>query len=148
MKLDYPSAIFFQEEKKENIASTPTLFFSNPRVITIQLQINILKKKEKHSKAIYSTEQAQLDSLKSLFHSNKNLTQKESIYKKIKQLEKTKPPVFDRLKIQELEAKLLELQKVDSNKLVEENTKNSNLKFDDINTKTKFTGTITYIVLL
>lgn len=148
VKLDYPSTLFFQEEKKEIIASNPTLFFSNPKIKTIQLQIDILKKKEKLFKANHSNNLAQLDSLKSLFHSNKNITHREAIYRKIKQLEKAKPPVFDTLKIQELEAKLLEFQKSDSNELIEVNSKTFNLERDDKNTKTKFTGTITYIVLV
>ena len=147
VKLDYPNFIFFQEEKKEIITSTPTLFFSNPRIKTIQLQIDILKKKEKQIKKNYSKKQTQLDSLKSLFQSSKNIPEREAIYQKIKQFEKTKPPVFDSLKIQELEAKLLELQKIDSNTLIEKNAKTSNLNLGDKNTKTKFTGTITYIVL-
>ena len=33
-------------------------------------------------------------------------------------------------------------------KLIEVNSKSSNLESDDLNTKTKFTGTITYIVLV
>ena len=148
VKLDYPNFIFFQEEKKEIITSTPTLFFSNPRIKTIQLQIDILKKKEKQIKKNYSKKQTQLDSLKSLFQSSKNIPEREAIYQKIKQFEKTKPPVFDSLKIQELEAKLLELQKIDSNTLIEKNAKTSNLNLGDKNTKTKFTGTITYIVLI
>lgn len=148
VKLDYPSTLFFQEEKKEIIASTPTLFFSNPKIKTIQLQIDILKKKEKLLKANYSENLAQLDSLKSLFHSNKNITHREAIYRKIKQLEKAKPPVFNTLKTQELEAKLFEFQKADSNKLMEVNSKSSHLESDKKNTETKFSGTITYIVLI
>ena len=148
VKLDYPSSIFFQEEKKKIIASTPTLFFSNPRIKTIQLQIDILKKKEKQIKKNYSSKQAQLNSLKSLFHSSKNISMREAIYQKIKQSEKIKLPVFDSPKIQELEARLLELQKSDSNKLIEENAKTSNLNLGDKNTQTKFTGTITHIVLI
>ena len=148
VKLDYPSSIFFQEEKKEIITSTPILFFSNPKIKTIQLQIDILRKKEEQIKTNYSNKQAQLDSLKSLFHSNKSIAQKEAVYQKIKQLKKVKPAVSDTLKIQELEARILELQKADSNKLIEVNSKASNLQHDYKNTKTKFTGTITYIVLI
>jgi len=146
-KVDYPSSLFFKEEKKEILQSTPSLFFSNPKIKTIQLQINFLKKREQDSNAINSKKQAQLDSLKALFYSSKNITQKEAIYQKIKQLEKYKPPVFDPTKIQELNARLVELQKSDSNKLTEENLKIANLQNGHINTKTTFTGMITFIVL-
>ena len=147
-KVDYPSPLFFKEAKKEISSATPTLFFPNPKIKTIQLQIKILKKKAQHFNAINLKKQAHLDSLKSLFYSHQNITQKEAVYQKIKQLEKTKSPVFDPTKIQELNAKLVELQKSDSNKLTDENYKNASLQLDNQNTKTKFTGKITYIVML
>ncbi len=147
-KADYPSPLFFQEDNKTINLPIATPFFPNPRIKTIQLQIGILKEKEKQITEINAKKQAQLDSLKTLFNTYKNPTQREAIYRKIKQLEKTKSAVFDPMKIQELKTKLLELQKSDANKLAEANYKNANLQPDDQNAKTKFTGTITYIVLL
>jgi inner membrane protein len=146
-KVDYPSALFFKEEKNKINTPPPTLFFPNPRIKTMQLQMGVLKKKAQLSKLNHSKKQAQLDSLKSLFFTSENLTQREAIYQKIKQLEMTKLSVFDPTKIQELQAKLSEFQKADSNKLMAGNSKSSNLQDGNKNTKTSFTGTITFIIL-
>lgn len=146
-KVDYPSALFFKEEKNKINTPPPTLFFPNPRIKTMQLQMGGLKKKAQLSKLNHSKKQAQLDSLKSLFFTSENLTQREAIYQKIKQLEMTKLSVFDPTKIQELQAKLSEFQKADSNKLMAGNSKSSNLQDGNKNTKTSFTGTITFIIL-
>ena len=146
-KVDYPSALFFKEEKNKINTPPPTLFFPNPRIKTMQLQMGVLKKKAQLSKLNHSKKQAQLDSLKSLFFTSENLTQREAIYQKIKQLEMTKLSVFDPTKIQELQAKLSEFQKADSNKLMAGNFKSSNLQDGDKNTKTTLTGIITFIIL-
>ena len=146
-KVDYPSALFFKEEKNKINTPPPTLFFPNPRIKTMQLQMGGLKKKAQLSKLNHSKKQAQLDSLKSLFFTSENLTQREAIYQKIKQLEMTKLSVFDPTKIQELQAKLSEFQKADSNKLMAGNFKSSNLQDGDKNTKTTLTGIITFIIL-
>ena len=146
-KLDYPISLFFQEEKKEIPSSSPTLFFTNPKIKTIQLQINILKHKQQLLYSNHRTIQLQLDSLKILFQSNSNLPQKEAIYQKIKLLEKVKPPVFDTIKTQELKAKLLELQSADWNKLTEQKSRTSNSTLSVQTFPTTFTGTITYIII-
>ena len=130
LKLDYPISLLFQEEETKTLSSSPTLFFTNPKIKTIQLQINILKYKQQLLNSNHRTLQLQLDSLKTLFHSNSNLPQKEAIYQKIKLLKKVKSPIFDILKIQELEAKLLELQSADWNKLTEQKNLVSNSKLD------------------
>jgi inner membrane protein len=146
-KTDYPSSLFFQEEQKEINTPFVTLFFPNPRIKTIQLQIDFLINKGQDLKANQSKKQTQLDSLKSLFFSYENPTQKEAIYQKIKQLEKVKLPTFDSTKIQELKAKLVELQKADANKFAEKNIKIANSQKEYKKPKTTFTGMITFIVL-
>ena len=125
----------------------PTLFFTNPKIKTIQLQVNISKQKQQLSITNFHAIQSQLDSLKNLFHNNPNLPEKEAIYQKIKSLNNVKPPTFDASKILELEAKLLELQSTDVNKFAEEKTKNASPILDPQIYPTIFTGTITFIVL-
>ncbi len=148
LKLNYPNYLSFQEEKKEPSNSSSIPFFPNPKIKTIQSQINLLQQQEQLLQTNYFKKQTQLDSLTASFHASKNLPQKEAIYQKIKQLKKTKAPIVDYAKQQELKAKLLEFQKTDSNKLMEENNKIANLQQEKINTKTIFTGSITFIILL
>ena len=148
LKLNYPNYLSFQEEKKEPNNSSSIPFFPNPKIKTIQSQINLLQQQEQLLQTNYFKKQTQLDSLTASFHASKNLPQKEAIYQKIKQLKKTKAPIVDYAKQQELKAKLLEFQKTDSNKLMEENNKIANLQQEKINTKTIFTGSITFIILL
>ena len=147
LKLDYPNYLFFQEEKIKIKSYSPSLFFTSPKIKTIQLQINILKQKQQLSITNFHTIQSKLDSLKNLFHNNPNLPEKEAIYQKIKSLNKVKPPRFDHTKILELEAKLLELQSTDRNKFAKGKTKNTTPILDTQIYPTTFTGTITFIVL-
>ena len=86
-----------------------------------------------------------MDSLKQYFYNSKNISKKEEIYQKIKTLEKTKIPVFDELKIDELQAKISELKKIDGNKYLEQKLIMGRSLY--INNSIQLSGTITFVII-
>jgi len=148
-KTDYPSELFFQ---KINEPISPSMsnfiFFQNPKIKTLQVQIKLLKKEAEQMEILIREKLKKLKDLKFQYHNEIVISKKEAIYQTIKEIEKVKIPEIDFSKIEDSQLRLQELKQSDYNNLIKEKSKLAIAENESLELLTSFTGTITFIVLI
>lgn len=148
--IEYPNHIYFKEIPNSKLFSD-IILFQNPKIQTYQNQITLLNQSLELVRISFNEKQAELKILQQEFYIEKNISQKEAIFKKIKLLEKEleQSPKSNKAsdKIIDLKLKIQELQQLDYLKLEEQKTK-QNLEINSQqNASSFFSGSIVYIVL-
>ena len=114
LNIDYPEQLFLQQlpdTSSVNIAP----FYSNPKILTIQLQIESEIKLQKERELAIANHKTKLSTLRKLFNATHDPIEKQKHYKQIKALEKTKLPKPNFTKVDNLKIQLRELRKRDIN---------------------------------
>jgi len=151
LNLDYPEQLNFQQIPYTTTIS-PTPFYPNPKILTIQLQIeNEIKLQEEKRNAIIK-HKTKLSNLRNLFNTldsplgnSKSPTEKQKLYTQIKALEKIKLPKPDFTKVENLKMQLNELKRRDS--INYEKTTKSPANTIQKHEPIRCSGNITYILL-
>lgn len=145
-KADYVSNVYFEIDdqtiEKENFAPQ-----SNPRISSLQLQIQHLQRRDALALAEYQSNQKTLNNLESTISAAASIYELEQQQKRIKQLRAIKTPQNNELLISELRAQIAALKKSDY-------LKNSNKKMEmerkyrqALPAATRFTGFARVVVI-
>ena len=105
----YPNEIFFLAAPMEQELIKSTSFHTNPRINTIQKQIQQLTLESIEFNNAIAENQYYLNELEKQFQTENNLPRKERLYQEIRTIQKIKLPNDPQPKILELQNKLNEL---------------------------------------
>ena len=145
-KTNYPNELWI-EAIKTNLVKEPFTSYTNPKIKTLQFQIENLRQNDEHALKTYTNNQNELRKLESKFEKETHLFTKEQLLKKIQQLKKIQAPELNTEKISFIRIKIDELQRSDQIKNV---TLQKNLKekyLESLPGTTKFSGLIVKIII-
>ena len=149
-KGEYMNQIFFEEiiEPIKSNTSQKFTYHINPKIQTLQQQIDFLQNHQAQQLIFYKQQLQKLENLKNQIFRETNIVIKERLLKQIKMLEKNKSPIIDQQKIPELKTKIKELQLRDQIKYQEKQMKFQNQSHTFTNTPNQLTGFITIILII
>ncbi len=145
-KMKYPDKIWFEEIEVPVSKETFTTF-SNPRIQTLRNQIEMFRSQNRVAVDEYQKVEKELAGLKLEYAVESDIVAKERLLKRIKALEKVKPPKTDERKIRELQLKMEELMLADRIKDLERRQEVEREYLESLSGKTRVSGFVTLIIL-
>ena len=143
-KADYPENLYIHSISPDSIRDT-FLIEINPRIATLEYQINLLQVDHARQMQEYNHQIAELGLLRQQVSTEPNLVLREKITERIHQLEKVSYPKMDYQKTQELQAQIRQLKTSDIQKHRRQQLTQYQNQQKSIPTTTKFTGYLTQI---
>ena len=134
-----------------NVCRVVHYFSPNPQIQTYRSQIEFLNNSINKEQFYYIQKELEFNRLKRLFHQEKNTSRKETLYQKIKIIEKEiqqQSSILNQLgEIEDLKIKIRELQQSDYIKFQEQKQNYENDISQNQIHQTLLSGSITYIII-